>query len=129
MRQRIALLGRAAAEQERAHGGGLADADGGDGGGDVGHGVVNGEAGGDGAARAVDVEAYGLFGGVGFEEEELGDNGGGDGFVNGTVEADDTFLGREGGGVSLGGRGVLEKGMGTFSRRENMSSWVLSAGF
>ena len=93
MRQRIALLWRAATQQQGAHGRGLADADGGDGRGDVGHCVVDGEAGGDGAAGAVDVEVYWLFGGVGFEEEELGDDGGGDGFVDGAVEADDAFLG------------------------------------
>jgi len=59
---------------------------------DVGHGVVDGETGGDGAAGGVDVEVYGPFGGVGFEEEELGDDGGGDGFVHCAVEADDSFL-------------------------------------
>lgn len=63
-----------------------------DGRGDIGHGVVDGEAGGDGATRGVDVEVYGLFGGVGFEEEELGDDGGRNGLVDGAVEADDTFL-------------------------------------
>ena len=96
MRQAESLPRRAAAEQQRAHGGGLADAGGGDGGGDVGHCVVDGEAGGDRAAGGVDVKVYGFFRGVGFEEEELGDNGGGDGFVHGAVEADDTFLYREG---------------------------------
>lgn len=82
----------AAAEEQRAHGGGLPDADGCYGGRDVGHCVVDCEAGGDGAAGGVDVEGDGFGGGVGFEEEELGDYGGRDGFVDGTVEADDTFL-------------------------------------
>lgn len=92
VRQTIAFLGGAAAEQQRAHGGGLPHAGGGHGRGDVGHGVVDGEAGGDGAARGVDVELDGLFRRVGLEEEELGDDGGGDGFVDGAVEADDTLL-------------------------------------
>jgi len=73
----------------------LADASGGDGGGDVGHCVVDGEASGDGAAGGVDVEVYGFFGGVGFEEEELGDDGGGDCFVDGAIEADYAFLYRK----------------------------------
>ena len=70
----------------------MAYAGGSHGGGDVGHGVVDSEAGGDRATRGVDVEIYGLFWGVGFEEEELGDDGGGDSLVDGTVEADDAFL-------------------------------------
>lgn len=74
----------------------MPDAGGGYGRGDVGHGVIDGETGGDGAAGGVDVEVYGFFGGVGFEEEELGDDGGGDGFVDGPIEADDAFLGGEG---------------------------------
>ena len=74
--QAEALSRGAAAEEQGAHGGGLADAGGGDGGGDVGHSVVDGEASGDGAAGGVDVEVDGFFGGVGFEEEELGDDGG-----------------------------------------------------
>ena len=92
VRQAIAFLGGAAAQQQRAHGGGLPHAGGGHGRGDVGHGVVDGEAGGDGAARRVDVQLDGLFRRVGFEEEELGDDGGGDGFVDRAVEADDAFL-------------------------------------
>lgn len=92
MRQAEPLLRRASAKQKRTHGRGLADAGGGHGRGDVGHGVVDCETGGDGAAGGVDVEVYGLFGGVGLEEEELGDDGGGDGFVHCAVEADDAFL-------------------------------------
>ena len=95
MRQTEPFARSASAEEKGAHGGGLADTSGSDGGGDVGHGVVDGEAGGDGAARGVDIEVYGFFRGVGFEEEELGNDGGGDGLVDGAVEADDTFLGRE----------------------------------
>lgn len=66
-------------------------------GGDVGHGVVDCETGGDGAAGGIDVEVYGLFGGVGFEEEELGDDGGGEGFFYGAVEADYALLSWEAG--------------------------------
>ena len=70
----------------------MAHAGSGDGGRDVGHGIVDGEASGDGATGGVDVEAYGFFRGVGFEEEELRDDGRGDGFVDRAVEADDAFL-------------------------------------
>lgn len=56
------------------------------------HCVVDGEAGGDGAAGGVDVEVDGFSRVVGFEEEELGDDGGGDEFVDFAVEADDAFF-------------------------------------
>lgn len=100
----------AAAEEQGAHGGGLPDADCVDGAGDVGHCVVDCEAccagcellgggrlercftGCDGAAGGVDVEVYGFFGVVCFEEEELGDYVCGDSFVDCAVEADDSFL-------------------------------------
>lgn len=93
MREAEPLSCLAASEEEGAHRGGLADADGGNGGADVGHGVVDCEARGDGAAGGVDVEGYRFGGGVGFEEEELGDDGGGHDFVYGAVEADNAFLG------------------------------------
>jgi hypothetical protein len=70
----------------------LANANGRDRGADVRHGVVDCEAGGNGSARRVYVEGYGFFWGVGFEVEELGDDGCGDGFVYFAVEADDAFL-------------------------------------
>ena len=92
MRQAKAFFGLPAAEEQRAHGGGLADADGRHGRGDVGHGVVDGQAGGDAAAGRVDVERDGLFRVLGFEEEELGDDGGGDGLVDLAVQADDALL-------------------------------------
>lgn len=59
---------------------------------DVRHGVVDGKTGGHAATGRVDVELDRFFRGVGFKEEQLGDNGSGDGFVNGTIEADDSFL-------------------------------------
>ena len=34
-----------------------------------------------------------FLGVIGFEEEELGDNGGGHGFVDFSIETDDSFLG------------------------------------
>ena len=60
--------------------------------GNIGHGVVDGEAGGDGTTWGVDVQIYGFLWSVGFEEEELGHNGGRDAFVDGAVEADNTLL-------------------------------------
>ena len=92
MRQTKPLSRRAPTKEKGTHGGGLPDASGGDRGGDIGHCVVDGETGGDRAAGGVDVEVYGFFGGICFEEEELGDDGGGDGFVDGAVEANDAFL-------------------------------------
>ena len=58
-------------QQEGAHGGGHADAEGGHGATQVLHGVVNGHAGGHGAAGAVDVKANGLVGVFHFQEEHL----------------------------------------------------------
>lgn len=52
----------------------------------------------------------------------MGDDGGGDGFVDGPVEADDAFLGGEGLAGALGGGRVREGGGGTIRSRENMSS-------
>ncbi|KAB8532583.1 hypothetical protein FH972_025528 [Carpinus fangiana] len=92
MRQGEALARGAAGQQQRAHGRSLADADGADGGGDVGHGVVDGEAGGDAAAGRVDVQRDGLVGGVGLEEEQLGDDAGGEAVVDGAGEGDDAFF-------------------------------------
>lgn len=70
----------------------MPDAGCGDGAGYVGHGVVDGETGVDGAARGVDVEVYRFFGGFSFEVDELGFYAGGDGVVDGAVEEDDAFL-------------------------------------
>lgn len=93
MRQAEPLPWRAPAQQQATHGCGLAHTGRRDGGCDVGHCVVDGETGGDAAAGRVDVEGDGLFGGVGFEEEELGYYARRDGFVDRAVEADDSFLG------------------------------------
>jgi len=45
-----------------------------------------------GAAGGVDVEVDWFLWVIGFEEKELGDYGGGHGFFNFTIEADDSFL-------------------------------------
>lgn len=92
MREAKPLLGGAAAEQQRAHRCSLPDAGGAHGRRYIGHGVVDGEAGGDATARAVDVELNRFLRGVGFEEQELGHDGGGDGLVDSAVEADDALL-------------------------------------
>lgn len=70
----------------------MPDAGGGDGAGDVGHGVVDGEAGVDGATRGIDVEMYGLFGRFGFEVDELCLYTGRDGIIDRSGEEDDAFL-------------------------------------
>lgn len=72
-----------------------------DGRGDIRHGIVDGETGGHAATGRVDIELDRFFRGIGFKEEQLGDNGSGDGFVNGTIEADDSFLGFRASGLDL----------------------------
>lgn len=70
VRETVTFAGGAAAEQERAHGGGLPDADGCDGGLDVGHCVVDGEAcGGEGGGGRLE---GGGGGGVGGSEGGAG---------------------------------------------------------
>ena len=69
--KRVALAGRAGAEQELAHRGGKAEADGGHVTADELHGVVDGHARGDRAPRAVDVHPDVLAGLLGVEEEQL----------------------------------------------------------
>ena len=59
--------------------------------GNVGHCVVNCEARRDGPARGVYVEGYGTRWSVGLKEEELRDDRGGGGVVDGAVETDDSF--------------------------------------
>ena len=63
-----------AREQERAHGRRHADADGGDIALDVLHGVVDGHAGGDAAAGAVDIELNVLIRVLGFQIQQLGNH-------------------------------------------------------
>ena len=88
----VALAGGAAGEQQRAHGRGLPEAGGLDLGLDVLHRVVDGEPGRDRAAGRVDVQADGLFGVVGVEVEEHGDDGGGGLVVDGALEHDDALF-------------------------------------
>lgn len=70
----------------------MANTDGRDGRAYVGHRVVNGEAGGDRAARRVDVKCDCFLWGIGFEEEELRDDSGGERIIYFAVQADDAFL-------------------------------------
>ena len=72
--QRKPLALSAAGQQERAHGGSHAHADGGDIALDVFHRVVDGHTVRDGAARAVDVEADVLFGVLTLKEQKLCNN-------------------------------------------------------
>jgi len=90
--QRAPLTGRPGREEERAHGGGLADAERGDGAADVLHGVVDGEPRGDDAPGAVDVEVDGLERVLGLEEEQLRDDERGRVVGDGPVDADDALL-------------------------------------
>ena len=87
-----ALFGRAPDEENRGDGGGLADA----GGDHVGlnelHGVVNSKAGGDGAARGIDVELNVFLRIFGLKEEHLRGGQIGDVIVNGRANKDDVFL-------------------------------------
>lgn len=87
-----ALTWGPAAEEKAAHGGGLAEADGGYGGGDVLHCVVDCETGGYAAAGGVYVEGDWFGGVVCFEEEELRGYAGGEGVFYFAVEADDAFF-------------------------------------
>jgi len=92
VRQRPPLPARPRGEEQRRHGGGLADAERGDGRADVLHGVVDGEARRDDAPRGVDVEVDGLGGVLGLEEEQLGDDEGRRVVGDGAVDADDALL-------------------------------------
>ena len=83
---------RAGAEQELAHRGGEAHADGADVGADELHGVVDGHAGGDRATGRVDVEPDVLLGVLALEVEELGGDQVGDLVVDLRAEEDDALL-------------------------------------
>lgn len=102
---------------------------------DVGHCVVYGEAGGHGAAGGIDVEGYWLFGGVGFEKEELGDDGGGGGRVDFAIEADyalfeepgvDVVSGPAAAGEGFGYEGG--RGPGAGGLRLRVWLWLLGLG-
>lgn len=88
----VSFLWCTTAQEKGAHGGGLPDTGGGDRTRDVGHGVVDCETGSDRTTGRIDVEVYWLFRGIGFEEEQLGDDGSRHGLVNGSIEADDALL-------------------------------------
>ena len=92
MREAESFPWRAAAEEQRAHARRLAYAGCGDRRIYIGHCVVDCQTGGYTATWSVYVEGYRAVWCVGFKEEELGDYGGGDGFVYGTIEADYSFL-------------------------------------
>src|SRR5208337_3625290 len=87
-----ALLGRATGKEHGGDGSGLADAGGDHVRLDELHGVVDGEAGGDGAARGIDVQLNVFFRVFGLEEEHLGGGEVGDVVVNGRADKDDVFL-------------------------------------
>ena len=101
MRQAVPSTWRATAEKQRTHGGSLSYADGGDGRPNVSHGIVDGKARGDAAARRVDVQIDWLRGILSFEEKELSDDGSGDGFIDGAIEADDALFQKAGEDVVL----------------------------
>lgn len=92
VRQAVSLSGFSTAQQQRAHTGCLSDTYRSHGRLDISHGIVNGQARGDGPARRVDVKVNRLLRVVGFEEKELSDDGGGQGFVDFAIEADDALF-------------------------------------
>lgn len=88
----ITLAGCAACEQQSAHAGGLADDDGADRALDVLHGIVDGHARSDHAARGVDVEVDVGFGVFGFQKQQLGDDEVGDVVLDLSCEEEDALL-------------------------------------
>src|SRR5208337_2745062 len=87
-----ALFGRATGKEHGGDGCGLADTGGDHVRLDELHGVINGEAGGYGAARGIDVELNVFFRVFGLQEEHLGSGEVGDVVVNGRADKDDVFL-------------------------------------
>lgn len=69
---------------------------------DICHCIVNCKSGSDRAARRVYVEGYWFRRGVGFKEEELSNDGGGQGVIHLAIEADDAFLKELGEDIGLG---------------------------
>ena len=92
VRQGVPLARGAGAQKELAHAGGQADADGGDVGPDVLHGVVDGEAVGHRPARRVDVDGNVLVGVLGLQEDELGADHVGRDLVDRAADEDDALL-------------------------------------
>lgn len=92
VRQAVPLPSLSTAQQQRAHTGCLSNTYRGHGRLDISHGIVDGQARSDGPAWRVDVEMNRLFGVVGFEEEELRDDRGREGFVDFAIEADDALF-------------------------------------
>ena len=89
-RETLAMASRR--KQNGSHGGRLANAVGADVAGEHLHGVIDGEASGDGASRAVDVQIDVLLRVFALEEEELGDDGVGDAVVDFRAEEDDAVF-------------------------------------
>ena len=87
--QGVALALGAAAQQHRAHAGGLADAVGVHVAGEKLHGVINRQPGGDAAARRVDVEVDVLLRIGHLEEQQLGDDEVGHHVVHGRAQEHD----------------------------------------
>mmetsp|Transcript_11770 Transcript_11770/g.17156 ORF Transcript_11770/g.17156 Transcript_11770/m.17156 type:complete len:283 (+) Transcript_11770:105-953(+) len=92
IRKRLSLPGRTSSEEKGTHRSGHTEADGLNVAGDEFHGVVDGEAGGDGSTGGVDVEGDVLVGIFVGEVEELGDENVGDFVVDvGSEEEDAVF--------------------------------------
>src|SRR5262249_36902592 len=96
VREGVSLTLRAAAEKDRAHGGGPSDADGCDIALDDLHSVIYGKASGDAAAGAVDVEVDVAVGILAREDEELGDDEVCEVIVDGVADEDDAVLQKAG---------------------------------
>ena len=92
MRQAVALAGRAAREQDRAHAGRLADADGAHVGPDELHGVVDREPGAHDPARGIDVDRDVLLRVLGLQEEHLRDHDVGHVIVDRADDEDQALL-------------------------------------
>lgn len=92
VRQRVAHSGSAGRQQQTGHAAGLADAPGRYRRQDVLHGVVNAEAGGHHAARAVDVHVHRLLGALRLQKQQLGDDQGGHLVRDRAHHADDALL-------------------------------------
>jgi hypothetical protein len=92
VRQGIPFSRRAGRQEHGTHAGRLPDTDGADIGLDVLHGVVDRHAGRHDPARTVDVDRNVLFGILGFEEEELGDDQVGQVILDATTDENDAVL-------------------------------------